>query len=414
MAALRERGFRRLWIAGLISDTGDWLLLVSVPIVVYQYTGSTLGTAAAFLVELIPPVLLAPIAGLLADRPDRRLVLTLTAAAQAVALLPLLLVDGRTGLPLVYAALALQSALASVFDPTEKALVPRLVGPDRLVSANSLVGLGENAGRLVGGSLGGVLLAAGGGLSVIVAVDAVSFLLTVGLIASLGAPRPAADDNLQSALHVSDGSGGTWRATLGIATVRQSLVVLFIASVAQGMFVVLFVVFVARILHGGPAEIGLLRGIQAIGAIGAGFALATSKRMRPGALVAWSAIAFGIIDLAIWNSPQLTAAEPPYVALFITVGAPGIALAVGLSSVMQRSTREGQRGKAFAAGGVAAALGEGLGIISAGVLGTSVGVVALLDVQGVLYLVAGLFATRWLARRGGSAIARSRARRAYG
>ena len=62
MTALQSQGFRRLWLAGLISDTGDWLLLVSLPILVYRYTGSALGTSVAFLVELVPPVALAPLA----------------------------------------------------------------------------------------------------------------------------------------------------------------------------------------------------------------------------------------------------------------------------------------------------------------------------------------------------------------
>ncbi|HEY2795895.1 MAG TPA: MFS transporter, partial [Micromonosporaceae bacterium] len=86
MSALRTRNFRRLWLAGLISDTGDWLLLASLPIVVYQFTGSTLGTAAAFLVELIPPVLLAPLVGRIADRSDRRRTLMIVSLLQALAL----------------------------------------------------------------------------------------------------------------------------------------------------------------------------------------------------------------------------------------------------------------------------------------------------------------------------------------
>jgi MFS family permease len=77
MTALRVPGFRRLWLAGLISDTGDWLLLISLPILVYQYTGSTFGTAAAFLIELVPPIALAPLIGRLADRGDRRRTLLL-------------------------------------------------------------------------------------------------------------------------------------------------------------------------------------------------------------------------------------------------------------------------------------------------------------------------------------------------
>ena len=185
MSPLRERSFRRLWIAGLISDTGDWLLLVSLPILVYRYTGSTLGAAAAFLVQLAPPVLLAPVAGRVADRGDRRLTLTAISLAQAAALTPLLMVHGRTGLPLLYLVLVAQSALAAVFDPAKNALLPTLVPDDRLVSANSLVALNQNVGRLVGGSLGGVLLAVGGGLTLIVAADGVSFLIAAALIAGL-------------------------------------------------------------------------------------------------------------------------------------------------------------------------------------------------------------------------------------
>ncbi|HEY5431158.1 MAG TPA: MFS transporter, partial [Solirubrobacteraceae bacterium] len=86
MSPLRERRFRRLWIAGLISDTGNWLLLVSLPILVYEYTHSAIGTAAAFLVELAPPVLLAPLAGRIADRSDRRRILAGIPLAQAAAL----------------------------------------------------------------------------------------------------------------------------------------------------------------------------------------------------------------------------------------------------------------------------------------------------------------------------------------
>jgi hypothetical protein len=68
---LRDPRFRLLWTAGLISETGDWLLLVSLPILVYQLTCSALGTAVAFLVELAPGVLLSPLAGLVADRCSR-------------------------------------------------------------------------------------------------------------------------------------------------------------------------------------------------------------------------------------------------------------------------------------------------------------------------------------------------------
>ncbi len=108
--ALRQPDFRALWLAGLISDAGDWMLLVALPIVVYTRTGSALGTSAAFLAELAPGVVLAPLAGRLADRVDRRALMLALSLLQACALAPLLLVHGRSGLVLVYAVIVVQAA----------------------------------------------------------------------------------------------------------------------------------------------------------------------------------------------------------------------------------------------------------------------------------------------------------------
>lgn len=382
MGPMRRPAFRRLWLAGLISDTGDWLLLVSLPIVVYRDTGSSAGTAAAFLLQLAPPVLLAAPAGRLADRHDRPRTLLIVAVAQAAVLLPLLSAHGRGGLAIVYVVLVAQAALAALFDPAKNALLPALVGRGELVSANALVGLNANAGRLVGGSLGGALLAAGGGLTTIVAVDAASFLLAAALIAGVRAPAAP-----------STPAAPTTRTARLPSQARGPLCVVLLAGVAQGLFVVLFIVFVARVLHGGAREIGLLRGMQAIGAIAAGAGLALlARRLTTGALTAASAAVFGLISLAVWNAPHIGAVEGVYVGLFIAVGAPGTTLETGLTSAVQERTPADRLGRAFAAFGVAAAVGEAIGMVAGGVLGDRIGVVPVLDAQGCLYLLAGLLA----------------------
>jgi predicted MFS family arabinose efflux permease len=391
MTALRTPDFRRLWLAGLISQTGDWLLMISLPILVFQYTGSTFGTAVAFLIELAPPVLLAPLTGRLADRLDRRRTLLLISVAQAAALTPLLLVHDRTGLPILYAVIAAQAALAALFEPTKSALLPTLIDADRLVPANSLIGLNHNVGRLIGGPLGGILLAAGGGLPTIVAVDAASFLLAFALIARL---TPTSRATVRA--H-DEPDPSSWRATLSQRRVRGALAVLLTASTAQGIFVVLFVVFVARELHGSAGEIGLLRGVQGIGAIAGGLLLAVAGRAAPGRLTAYAAFAFGALSLAIWNAPGVSTAEPLYVALFIAAGAPGVALMTGLISTLQQATPDGQRGTAFALAGVAASVGEAIGMLAGGLLGDSVGLITVLNAQAILYVLAGALAVAWLA-----------------
>jgi len=397
--------FRTLWAAGLISDMGDWLLLVALPIVVYQLTGSAVGTSAAFAAELAPGILLAPLGGRLADSLDRRAVMIALSALQAVALLPLLLVHGRHGLAIVYAVIVAQSSLAALFDPAKNALLPALVDPRQLVSANSLAGLGSALGRLAGGPLGGLLLAAGS-LHTIVVADALSFGVAGLLVARL--PRTAGSRHRDGG--GDDGGGaagggptrlsrGGLRAVLRNRAVAAALLVALVADIAQGIFVVLFIVFVARRLHGGAAETGLLRGVQAVGAVAGGIVLAAwGRRWRPIALGAMAAIAFGVLDMTIWNGPLVTRSEALYVLLFACAGAPGVIMETAGISFLQVAGEDRERGRVFAAVGLVESAGQAVGIVMAGVLAAPLGLMALLDAQAGLYLVAGALVVL-LARR---------------
>ncbi|HEY6525104.1 MAG TPA: MFS transporter [Solirubrobacteraceae bacterium] len=408
--ALSVPAFRALWAAGLISDIGDWLLLIALPIVVYQLTGSALGTSLAFAAELGPGIVLAPLGGRLADGIDRRALLIAVSALQALALLPLLLVHGRDGLVIVYTVIVVQASLAAVFDPAKNALLPTLVKPPQLVSANSMVGLGSAVGRLAGGPLGGLLLAAGS-LETIVIADAVTFAVAALLIARVPATRPpqgGSADRADVSARREDRparplSPGGLRAVLRHPAVAAALLVALVADVAQGIFVVLFIVFVARRLHGGSAEIGLLRGVQAIGAIGGGVLLAVrGDRWRPVFLVAAAATAFGLLDLTIWNAPGATRSVAVYAALFALAGAPGVILETGGISFLQAAVSDRERGRVFAAVGLTENAGQALGIVAAGLLTAPLGLMALLNAQGALYLAAGGLVLVLARRRTGS------------
>ena len=391
---LSNPAFRALWVAGMISDAGDWLLLVALPIVVYQLTGSAVGTAAAFAAELGPGIALAPVGGRLADTVDRRALMIALSALQAAALLPLLLVRDGHGVAIVYAVIVAQSSLAALFDPAKNALLPALVDPGQLVSANSLAGLGSAVARLAGGPLGGLLLAAGS-LHTIVLADAVSFGLAGVLIARLPRrPRHAGStgggDDRRHGGEAGALSAGGLRAVVRVRPVAAALLVAFVADIAQGIFVVLFIVFVARRLHGGAAETGLLRGVQAVGAIAGGLLLAArGDRWRPVALAAAAGVAFGVLDLTVWNGPLVTRSEALYVALFVCVGAPGVVMETAGISFLQRAADDIHRGRVFAALGLVENAGQALGIVAAGVLTARLGLMTLLDAQAGLYLVAG-------------------------
>jgi MFS family permease len=175
------------------------------------------------------------------------------------------------------------------------------------------------------------------------------------------------------------------------------LAVIAITAIGQGLFLVLFVVFVARNLHGNAAENGLLRGVQAIGAIVGGLILTRATRVRPGRLAGLACLVFGAVAVLTWNLPHATTAEPVYAALFICFGIPSIAMVSGLNASLQQATTDGERGRVFAAVGAAFAVGQAVGMVAAGILGDRLGTVPLLNAQAICFLVAGVAAVAGMA-----------------
>lgn len=407
IATLRQRDFALLWTAGLISLTGDWLLLIALPIYVYTLTRSAAVTSSVFLAEFIPPVLLGSVAGVFVDRWDRRRTMIIANLLQAVGLLPLLAVHTPGTLWIVYVVAVAESALAQFVAPAEQALLPRLVGEEHLVAANALAALNANLARLVGAPLGG-LVAGLLGLRGTVLLDAASFMISGALIGGIAARRgsegPAAVADATTVVRWTT----VWREWVaGLRVVRRERTVstlftlMSLQSVAQGLFVVLFIVFVSTALHGGATEIGWLRGVQAVGGLLGGIAVGTLGRRLPMArLIGLSALLFGAIDLAIWNAPTVV---PAYalvvaVALFVAVGVPGAGVQAGAITLMQQGVDDAYRGRVFGAFGTSAALAQVGGMALAGVLGDRLGALPLLNVQAGLYLLTGVLALALLPR----------------
>ncbi|GAA0458938.1 MFS transporter [Paractinoplanes deccanensis] len=378
--------FRRLWIAGLVSDAGDWLMFIALPLVVLELTGSALGTSVAFLLELAPPVLLAPVTGRVADRLPRRLVMVVAMLAQAGSLLPLLAVRDRADLPLLYGVIVAHATFAAFFEPAKNAVLPALVGPDRAMSANALVGLNNDLGRIVGGPLGGALLAVAG-LSAVVLVDIATYLVAAALVATL--PR----ERVPRTARPAGPSHGGPLAVLADPASRAPIVVAFVAAVAQGLFLLLFVFFVTDILGGAEADVGVLRGVQAIGAIAAGVVLGVlGARLSVLRLTVAGSVIFTVLTAVTWNLSFVTHAMPVYLTLFAVIGAPGVLLGAGLTSLLQQASDDDRRGSAFAAFGLAQAAGQALGLLAAGALQGTAGTLPLLEVQATTYAVAAVLA----------------------
>lgn len=384
--------YRRLWSALAISETGDWLLFIALPLYVLQASGSALDTSAVFLAELAPAVLVGTVCGPVIDRWNPGRLLTALTSSQAVLLLPLLWL-GPDRLWIAYAVAALQAAVTSITTPTLQAVVPSLVAPPQLPRANAMAETASNAARLIGSPLGGILLPVLG-LQGLVLGDMASFLASAALLAgcrpatspSLPSPRARTISRLTS---IGDGA----RAIRRNPTLISALVISFLSAVAQGLFLVLFVLFVLRALHAGDQVVGLLRGVQAIGGVLGGLIVGIwAKRVTARALTVGGLAAFGLLSLLTWNSPAITTGTWWYVGLFIAVGLPATALVTGLLSGTQQASPHSVLGRVLSLIQVAQALGQGTGIVLAGLLTSTVSLTLLLNLQASCYVTCAVVA----------------------
>src|ERR1051326_2005873 len=155
---LRQRNFALLWIGGLISAIGDWMLLVGLPIYIFTLTHSIAATSGSFLANQIPRILLGSVAGVFIDRWNRKWVIVITNICLALGLVPLLFIHDASQVWLVYLVAIIESSLGP-FLSAESALLPRLVGEEHLVEANAINTFSSNAARLIGPTIGGIVAA---------------------------------------------------------------------------------------------------------------------------------------------------------------------------------------------------------------------------------------------------------------
>jgi predicted MFS family arabinose efflux permease len=389
-APLRQRNFALLWWAGLVSIAGDWTLRIALPIFVLQLTGSALATSGAVIATMAPVLFVGLVAGVFVDRWDRRKVLVVVSIAQGVALLPLLAVDSAAHLWIVYAVLFVESALSQFFMPAENALLPSLVDNGQLPVANSLNALNNNIARLAGPALGG-LLAAAIGLTGVVLVDTISFLLAAALIAGIrgsyavargtSARRPGVRRELAEGLRV-----------VGRSPMAKALLVMAgVLAIGEGVMGGLFAIFVTGPLHGSARELGWTMSAQAIGGLLGGLAgVRIAARIAPERLLTWALVAFGLLDVAIFNYPRWTGVLWPGLVLFVVVGVPAALGGATWMTLLQRVVADAYLGRVFSVALVVESVSGLLGATLGGTLADRLGVLNLLTIQGALPLLCGI------------------------
>ncbi|HET7271429.1 MAG TPA: MFS transporter, partial [Rubrobacter sp.] len=162
----------RLWIGQGTSFVGDAVSMVALVILVVQVTGSASAVGGALVARLLPTIA-SPLAGVLADRVNRRVVLVASDLARAVLVLGLVFAGN---LVTIYVLVFLMGLARTLFNPTIRAAFPSVVGAGDLTRANALIGGTFSVSETAGPALGGLLVATVG-VDAAFVLDAVTYLI---------------------------------------------------------------------------------------------------------------------------------------------------------------------------------------------------------------------------------------------
>jgi len=402
IATLRHRNFALVWLGGLISFTGDWMQLTALPFFVYQQTGSTLATAGITAASLVPPLVLGSIAGVFVDRWDRRRLLLVANLLQAAAILVLLVVRASDRIWLVFVVTAVEATLRSFTGPAENALLPRLVEPAELVSANALNRLNNTLARLLGPPLGGFVLGTLG-LPAIVLINSGSFLVAAACFMGMSVDgRPGTNEREPESADASsrraarwNGFWHEWRAGFALVGGDRLLLtlvgVLGLMTFGGTMMDPLYPPFVQDVLRAGPLGFGWIVAAHAWGGVVGGLVIGhLGSVLSATRLLVWGNLLVGGLLLIQFNVPVLAVT----VSMAFLIGPEQAAAGSALQTLLQRRVRDAYQGRVFGALGTTGALlslaGGGLG----GVLGSAIGVVPTLNLAAGLTIGSGVLA--WL------------------
>src|ERR1051325_4912445 len=189
----RNRDFRNLMIGRFISQLGDWFNSVALFTLLLNLTGSGESVALVLIIKLLPTFFFGPLAGVVADRFNRKAVMIAADVLRGLVVLGFLLIRGSNQVWMVYLLTTLQVVLSTFFEPAESASVPNIIRRRELVTANALGSVSWSATLAIGAALGGFVTDLFGRNTAFV-IDSLSFFLSALFIISVRIPPLRAAD----------------------------------------------------------------------------------------------------------------------------------------------------------------------------------------------------------------------------
>lgn len=329
--------YRRYAIGALFSNAGTWMHRVAQSWLVLQVTGdaSMLGLVVA--AQFAPMLFLAPWAGVLADRHDRRMLLMLTQVGMGLQALGLAVVTltGHASGPIVLAFALLLGLFTALDGPARQSIVSDLVPPDQVVNAVALNSANFNAARLVGPAVAGLMIAAWGP-GWVFAVNALTFVVMF-----------AALQRIRLQPHVRDSRRGGLREGVSYVRGRPDLWFVILTAGAVAMLVFNFPITIPLMVSdefaAGARSFGVLTSLMAVGSLAA--ALVQARRGHTDLrLVAVAAALAGVVAVIAGLMPNVAT----FAAVLVAGGAAALTMMTAANSYLQTHSDDEHRSRVMA------------------------------------------------------------------
>jgi MFS family permease len=392
LRALRSRNYRLYFSGQGVSLVGTWMTRIATSWLVYRLTGSALLLGVVSFAGQIPTFILAPFAGVLVDRVDKHRMLVWTqvlAMVQSFALAILALLRIIT-VPEVI-GLSLFQGFINAFDmPSRQAFLVEMV--DRREDLGNAIALNSslvNGARLLGPSIGGILIAAvGEGWCFF--IDGASYLAVIASLMMMRVERKdrAAGQPKRGMHQLKEG----WRYVSRFAPIRTILLLLALVSLMGMPYTVLMPVIASETLKGGPALLGALMAATGIGALcGALYLAQRTTVLGLGRVIPAAAGLFGA-GLAAFSFTRV-----PWIAVacLVVVGFGMMVQMAASNTILQTIVDDDKRGRVMSFYSMAFMGMAPFGGLLAGALAHRIGAAHTVLVSGICcVLAAGWFATR--------------------
>jgi MFS family permease len=185
-----NRSFRQVWLGQVVSQMGDWFDTIALYTIILNLTGSGRAVGLLLVARFLPSFFFGSLSGVVADRFSRRSIMIVSDVLRAVVVLGFLFVRRADQLWIVYFLTVLQLGLSTFFEPAKTAVIPSIVSDRELVSANAISSVTWSVMLTFGAAIGGVITG-WFGTDVAFILDALTYLLSAALIASVRIPKRA-------------------------------------------------------------------------------------------------------------------------------------------------------------------------------------------------------------------------------